>query len=429
MLGFTSAAVAAAAAATALLLLWQQQIPNSCREQVGALGLSKGGGAHGQSAQHGGPSSGHRSGEHLCCWYYEMGAPSSARLRVGAPRQCKTAWLLGAPQHAWRPPVAGGRPPPPAPLCPSTAVAHLREPPHRLLGRLEGPFCCFTGGPRLVEGGPLPVAKFEGALLVVEKPEAAAEACEALVNACTASSNSSSNTSRNSSSVDGRLVLGYDTEHDPIPRKAWGGPFVGPPLRVLQLGAPGIVTVFLLGPLGGLPRSVASLLQDPSIIKATQGAPLEALRLRAEFGVVARGFFCLHRASSLLQRCQSASRGPHSVLGAPPGARGGPFRGLSLRALCALYLKEQLDKQQQQSNWGGPLTEQQLLYAATDADASRRVYLALAESLGPHKMGALERCMGAPYNGVDSDLEGGPPTFATLSRPAENQQPHHKHLE
>ncbi|KAL8427924.1 hypothetical protein Efla_003438 [Eimeria flavescens] len=342
---------------------------------------------------------------------------------------------------------AGGPPkplvgPPPVPQALSSA-AFTRAPPCGLVNGLGAPNSCrLTGGPRLA-GGPLPPATFDGALLVVETPQAASEACEALLTACkksssrssnsssnnsssnnTSSSNSnsnssSSNSSSSSSSSSEKLVMGYDTEHDPTPRGAFiRGPPVGPPLRVLQLGAPGVVAVFLLGPLGGLPHSVAALLQDPSIVKATQGAPLEALRLKAEFGVTARGFFCLHRASSLLQRSAAAAGGPCSVLGAPGGS--GP-RGLSLKALCAVYLKEHLSKQQQQSNWGGPLTEQQLLYAATDADASRRVYLAMTEALGPLRMEALVRCMGGPFNGADWGPEGAPP-IATLSRAAADTQ-------
>ncbi|KAL8431643.1 hypothetical protein ACSSS7_005161 [Eimeria intestinalis] len=372
---------------------------------------------------------------------------ASARAALLLP-PTRYARLPRAAEHALEPPFTGGAPQPlELPLYLWTAVCS-RGAPFRLLERFGTRSRCFTGSAHMVEGGPLPTARFKGALLVVETPEAAAEACEALLDACKANtdnrssssgsssnnnssssddntgssnsgnssiSNSDSSSSSSSSSSKRRVVLGYDTEHDPSPRFSFGGPFVGPPLRVLQLGAPGVVAVFLLGPLGGLPCSVASLLQNPQIIKATQGAPLEALRLKVEFGVVARGFFCLHRASSLLQRCLSASKGPYSLLGVPGGRVAGAPQGLSLSALCALYLRERLDKQQQQSNWGGPLTEQQLMYAATDADASRRVYMALAESLGPHKMAALERCMGAPpYNGSDCDPEGAPPPFATL---------------
>ena len=340
-------------------------------------------------------------------------------------------------------------------------------------GPFRGPLRGTLGAPgdtrSIVGGRALPPTKFTGSLLVVETLQAAAEACESLLHASQRDSNSSNtssnnnissntssnnisssnnNMSSNNSSTTSRgsfqgppreeekevFVLGYDTEHDPVPR---GGPGAAPPtpLRVLQLGAPGVVAVFLLGPLGGLPECVAAILKDPKIIKVTQGAPLEARKLHAEFGISVEGFFCLFLASSFLSRSFSASRGPAAVLGAPGGPwscsgaphgwhGGGPRGGLSLRALCALYLKEALDKRQQQSNWGGPLTREQLLYAATDADVSRRVYLAIKDSLGPQKMGALKRIMGAPYNGGGGASRSEGPPLATIMEAHREIQPH-----
>ncbi|OEH74255.1 3 -5 exonuclease domain-containing protein [Cyclospora cayetanensis] len=192
------------------------------------------------------------------------------------------------------------------------------------------------------------------------------------------------------------------------------------------MGAPGVAAVFLLRPLGGLPHCVAAILRDSTILKATQGASLEALLLQNEFGVSAQRLFCLHQASTLLSRSRSAARGPSAILGAlggprnswgpgipSLGAHGGP-RGLSLRELCAIYLRESLDKAQQQSDWGGALSEQQLLYAATDADVSRRIYLAMKASLGHERMEALKTLMGPPHNGVMNSTEG--PPIATLTR-------------
>lgn len=47
---------------------------------------------------------------------------------------------------------------------------------------------------------------------------------------------------------------------------------------------------------------------------------------------------------------------------------------LNLRAMCAIFLHERLSKLLQQSDWSKDLTEKQILYAATDAWASLRVY-------------------------------------------------------
>lgn len=48
---------------------------------------------------------------------------------------------------------------------------------------------------------------------------------------------------------------------------------------------------------------------------------------------------------------------------------------LSLRAMCAIFLHQRLSKILQQSDWSKEdLSEKQLLYAATDAWASLRVY-------------------------------------------------------
>lgn len=48
-------------------------------------------------------------------------------------------------------------------------------------------------------------------------------------------------------------------------------------------------------------------------------------------------------------------------------------RRVNLQVLAAHYLGEDLDKQEQKSNWDGPLTESQLQYAARDADILLRL--------------------------------------------------------
>lgn len=184
------------------------------------------------------------------------------------------------------------------------------------------------------------------------------------------------------------LALGYDTEHVPVPQQKSHIPTA--PLRVLQLSSLHTCAVFLLGPLGGLPRCVASLLEDPGVLKVTQGAPLEIKQLRMEFGVHATAFFCLHTASSLL------SRSPTSATNLA-GERNHIFRksrGLSLQALCQLYLGEVLPKNLQQSDWGSePLSDEQILYAATDAHVSLRVFQAMTANIGHSNVNALMKLM------------------------------------
>ena len=67
------------------------------------------------------------------------------------------------------------------------------------------------------------------------------------------------------------------------------------------------------------------------------------------------------------------------LAGALLRSSGGP-RSVSLKTLAEYYLSEDVSKEERETNWGGVLREEQLLYAAKDAEITLR----LREALVPH---------------------------------------------
>lgn len=63
-----------------------------------------------------------------------------------------------------------------------------------------------------------------------------------------------------------------------------------------------------------------------------------------------------------------------------------PFQGYSLFVLCEKYFNYQMDKFYQDSDWGGDLVPEQIIYAALDAIAAFYLYPILTKILEQHEM-------------------------------------------
>lgn len=146
-------------------------------------------------------------------------------------------------------------------------------------------------------------------------------------------------------------LLGFDTETRPAFRK---GEFYLPSL--LQLGGASAVWLFQLRRLKDL-GPVMDLLARREILKA---------------GVA------VSRDVSELQQLHPFKPAGFEDIGHMAEKRG--FHNTGLRPLTALLLNGRVSKAAQVSNWAADtLTDKQLVYAATDAWASRKLYEALIE--------------------------------------------------
>ncbi|PFH31485.1 hypothetical protein BESB_029200 [Besnoitia besnoiti] len=226
-------------------------------------------------------------------------------------------------------------------------------------------------------------AHFSGRVVLVRTLAEDALACKALLSTAVSPRSSASpsvsarlprsSSPASSSPPPGRssseIVLGYDSEHDPLTLAARGGLPPGlslfaslaprPPLALIQLASPSVACIWQLGALGGLPRGLRSLLLRSDVRKVTQGAVGEVEALQREFGLAPKNFLCLHAAAVALG-CATNSR--------------------SLQALTGVFLRKFLDKTHQLSTWSqDTLTPEQCAYAATDAYVSRQILFAMRE--------------------------------------------------
>lgn len=144
-------------------------------------------------------------------------------------------------------------------------------------------------------------------------------------------------------------AIGVDTETTAL------SPFDGR-LRLLTLAVPeqtwviDCFRVTSLEPLG-------EVLRAPRPIKVLHNAKFDMRWLAHHHGLEIRGVFDTMLASRLLQESP----------------------GNSLRQVVAHYLGEELDKAEQTSEWGGPLSDSQLHYAALDA----AILLPLRQAMRP----------------------------------------------
>ena len=145
-------------------------------------------------------------------------------------------------------------------------------------------------------------------------------------------------------------IIGFDTETKPVFQ-------AGQPRHhtaLLQLASETEAFLFRLHELG-LPQEIADLMADPGITKigAAVGEDIHGLQHYRHFE-------------------------PHRFMDLQPFGERYGIREKSVRKMAAIILDRKVSKAQQCSNWeADPLSDAQLLYAATDAWICVRMYKAL----------------------------------------------------
>lgn len=189
----------------------------------------------------------------------------------------------------------------------------------------------------------LPLFHYEGRISLVRTPEEQNAAVERL---------------------SGETALGFDTETPPCFRK---GKSNAPTL--VQLAGSNEVVIFHLKWLP-LDNGLISLFENPKIIK-TGVAVHDDMRFLAKLNPFI----------------------PQSVIDLSEVARFNRVENRGLRGLAAAFLGLRISKGEQCSNWGNrELTARQIRYAATDAWASRAIYMSMRKA------------------GLNFDLDAAPPS-------------------
>ncbi len=177
----------------------------------------------------------------------------------------------------------------------------------------------------------LPLTSFKGEIIVVDDPKSVPGVVKMLK---------------------GFHMLGFDTETKPAFKKG-----IINEVALLQLATQDRAIIFRLNKTG-LPRSLASLLENPDIVKA--GAAIrDDIRL--------------------LQRL--ARFRPAGFVELQDMVKDYLINDSGLRKLAGIVLGIQISKSQQVSNWEREvLTDAQLVYAATDAWVCHQIYRNLIEA-------------------------------------------------
>ncbi len=171
----------------------------------------------------------------------------------------------------------------------------------------------------------LPLMKFNGEIVVVDRPEHFEIVAEELKN---------------------ETVIGFDTETKPSFKKGQRNE-----VALIQLATSDKAYLIRLNKTG-LNGKLLTLLSDPEVIKAGVGIrdDIRALKRLREFEPA--GFV------EIQDMAQEAG-----------------LENISLKKLAALVMKVRISKRQRLSNWeAGILTESQMSYAATDAWAALKIY-------------------------------------------------------
>ena len=174
----------------------------------------------------------------------------------------------------------------------------------------------------------LPLARYEGPIDLIQDPADIPAAIQAIRT---------------------HQVVGFDTETRPVFKK--GQSF---PTSLIQMAGENKVWLFQMNKLDGI-EELIGVLTDPDILKVGVALRDDFVKLKElqefqEEGVV--------DIASMTQKLDIVNTG--------------------LRSQCAIFLNFRISKAAQVSNWGRQdLSESQLVYAATDAWASRELFLAL----------------------------------------------------
>ena len=141
-------------------------------------------------------------------------------------------------------------------------------------------------------------------------------------------------------------ILGFDTETKPSFKKGENHK-----VALLQLASENKAFLFRIQKTG-LPPSITGLLTDPVLLKA---------------GVA------IHDDIKALQKVRHFK--PAGFIELQDHARRVGIKDFSLKKLCAIVLNLRISKSQQLSNWETDnLSDQQLVYAATDAYMSLKIF-------------------------------------------------------
>lgn len=171
----------------------------------------------------------------------------------------------------------------------------------------------------------LPLSSFEGIIHVIEQPEDVEFACEYLGR---------------------QTIIGFDTETRPAFKK--GQVY---PVSLLQLSTSDQAFLFRINKIG-LPIGLIKILSSPKILK---------------MGVAIRDDI------KILQRIVPFK--PGGFIELQDLVKNYGIENFSLKKLSAIILGFRISKSARLSNWDAPeLTEQQLIYGATDAWVSCEIY-------------------------------------------------------
>lgn len=174
----------------------------------------------------------------------------------------------------------------------------------------------------------LPLARYEGKIHLIQRPDEVAAAVERIRE---------------------HPVLGFDTETRPVFKK--GQSF---PPALIQIAGEGAVWLFQLNQLDGL-SGIVDLLTNPKLLKVGVALRDDFVKLKEMQAFEEQGVVDI---ATMTQPLEIVNTG--------------------LRSLCALFLGIRISKAAQVSNWGRQqLTASQITYAATDAWASRQLFLEL----------------------------------------------------
>lgn len=171
----------------------------------------------------------------------------------------------------------------------------------------------------------LPLSSFEGKVHLIEQPEDLGPALEYLSN---------------------QNIIGFDTETRPAFKK--GQTY---PVSLLQLSTSDQAFLFRINKIG-LPNGLIKILASPNILKV---------------GVAIRDDI------KILQRIVAFK--PGGFIELQDLVKNYGIENFSLKKLSALVLGFRISKSQRLTNWDAPeLTEQQLIYGATDAWVACEIY-------------------------------------------------------